>query len=46
MCSTKTFCICIDVYKIYDGYDIEGSFEILSELEKKLKIRDELKEKR
>ena len=34
----KIFCICVDVYKIYEGNDYEKIFEILSELKnKKLK---------
>ena len=35
----KIFCICIDVYKIYDGDDYDEIFKILSTLKnKKLKI--------
>ena len=37
----KIFCICIDVYKIYDGYDYDQISEVLSTLKnKKLKIND------
>ena len=35
----KTFCICIDVYKIYEGDNYDEIFKILSTLKnKKLKI--------
>ena len=35
----KIFCICVDVYKIYDGDDYEKIYEVLSTLKnEKLKI--------
>ena len=42
----KTFCICIDVYKIYEGDDYDKIYEVLSTLKnKKLKINNILIEK-
>ena len=42
----KIFCICIDVYKIYDGNDYDKIFKVLSTLKnKKLKINTILIEK-
>ena len=42
----KVFCICIDVYKIYDGNDYDKIFEVLSTLrDKKLKINNILIDK-
>ena len=42
----KIFCICIDVYKIYEGNDYDEIFEILSTLKnKKLKLNNILIEK-
>ena len=42
----KIFCICIDVYKIYEGDDFDKIFEVLSTLKnKKLKINNILIEK-
>ena len=42
----KIFCICIDVYKIYEGDDYDKIFEVLSMLKnKKLKINNILIEK-
>ena len=38
----KIFCICIDVYKIYENDDYAGIFEVLSTLKKKLKINNTL----
>ena len=39
----KIFCICIDVYKIYEGDDYDGIYKILSTLKnKKLKINNSL----
>ena len=40
----KTFCICVDVYKIYEGNDYDKLYEVLSTL-KKLKINHILIEK-
>ena len=31
----KIFCICIDLYKIYNGYDYDEIYEALSTLKKK-----------
>ena len=42
----KIFCICIDVYKIYEGDDYDEIYKILSTLKnKKLKINNTLIEK-
>ena len=42
----KIFCICIDVYKIYEGNDLDEIYKILSTLKnKKLKINNILIEK-
>ena len=42
----EIFCICIDVYKIYDGIDYNKVYEVLSKLKiKKLKINNTLIEK-
>ena len=42
----KIFCICIDVYKIYEGNDYDEIYKILSTLKnKKLKINNTLIEK-
>ena len=42
----KIFCICIDVYKIYDGDDYDEIYKILSTLKnKELKINNTLIEK-
>ena len=41
----KIFCICVDVYKIYDGNDYDEMKKALSELNKKLKINNILIEK-
>ena len=42
----KIFCICIDVYKIYEDNDYEEIYEVLSTLKnKKLKINKTLIEK-
>ena len=42
----KIFCICIDVYKIYEGSDYDKIYEVLSTLKnKKLKINNILIEK-
>ena len=42
----KIFCICIDVYKIYEGNDYDKIYEVLSTLKnKKLKINTTLIEK-
>ena len=42
----KIFCICIDVYKIYEGDDYDGIYKVLSTLKnKKLKINNTLIEK-
>ena len=42
----KIFCICIDVYKFYEGDDYDKIYEVLSELKnKKIKIKDILIEK-
>ena len=42
----KIFCICIDVYKIYEGDDFDEIYKILSILKiKKLKINNILIEK-
>ena len=42
----KIFCICRDVYKIYDGYNYDEIYKILSTLKnKKLKINNILIEK-
>ena len=39
----KTFCICIDVYKIYEGGDYDEIYKILSTLKnKKIKINNTL----
>ena len=39
----KIFCICIDVYKIYEGDDFEEIYKVLSTLKnKKLKINNTL----
>ena len=39
----KNFCICIDLYKIYEGNDYNEIFKVLSTLKnKKLKINDKL----
>ena len=43
----KLFCICVDVYKIYEGNDLDKLFEVLSLLKnKKLKINIILIEKK
>ena len=40
------FCICVDVYKIYEDDDYDKIYEVLSTLEnKKVKINDTLIEK-
>ena len=37
----KIFCICIDVYKIYEGHDYDEIFKVLSTLKnKKIKINN------
>ena len=42
----KNFCICIDVYTIYEGEDYDKIFEVLSTLNnKKSKINNILNEK-
>ena len=42
----KIFCICVDVYKIYEGDDFDEIYEALSELKnKKLRINNILIEK-
>ena len=42
----KIFCVCIDVYKIYDGNDVDEIHKVLSTLKnKKLKINNILIEK-
>ena len=42
----KTFCICIDLYMIYDGNDYDEIFKVLLTLKnKKLKINNTLIEK-
>ena len=42
----KIFCICIDVYKIYEGDDYDGIYKMLPKLkDKKLKINNILMEK-
>ena len=42
----KIFCICIDVYKIYEGENYDEIYEVLSTLKnKKLKINNTLIEK-
>ena len=42
----KTFCICIDVYKIYEGVDYDEIYKVLSTLKnKKLEINTILIEK-
>ena len=42
----KRFCVCIDVYKIYEGDDYYKTYEVLSTLKnKKLKINNSLIEK-
>ena len=42
----KIFCICIDVYKIYEGDDYDEIYEVLSTLKnKKIKINNILIEK-
>ena len=42
----KIFCICVDVYKIYEGDDYDKLFEVLSTLKnKKLKVNNILIEK-
>ena len=42
----KKFCICIDVYKIYDGSNYDKIYEVLTTLKnKKLKINNTLIEK-
>ena len=42
----KIFCICTDVYKIYEGNDFDKIYKVLSTLKnKKLKINDILVEK-
>ena len=28
----KIFCICVDVYKIYEGYDYDETYKVLSTL--------------
>ena len=33
----KIFCICIDVFKIYEGDDYDRIYEVLSTLKKKIK---------
>ena len=33
----KIFCICIDVYKIYEGNDFDEIYKVLSTLKKKIK---------
>ena len=35
----KIFCICIDVYKIYEGNDFNRIFEVLSEMKNKKKLK-------
>ena len=43
----KIFCICIEVYKIYEGNDFDKLYEVLSRLkQKKLKINSVLIEKK
>ena len=39
---TKIFCICVDLYKIYEGDDYNEIFEVLSTLKKNLKINNTL----
>ena len=34
MQNNKTFCICTDVYKIYEGSDFDKIYEVLSTLKK------------
>ena len=42
----KTFCICTDLYKLFEGNDFDKTYEVLSTLKnKKLKINDILIEK-
>ena len=42
----KIFCICIDVYKFYEGKDYDEIYEVLSTLKnKKIKINNILVEK-
>ncbi len=45
MLSKKIFCICIDVYKIYEGNDYGEIYKVLSTLKnKKLRINNTLME--
>ena len=41
----KIYCICIAVYKNYDGEDFNEIFSFLSKLKNKLKVKNELIEK-
>ena len=42
-CEQKIFCICIDVYKIYEGNDYDEIYKILSTLKnKKIKMNNTL----
>ena len=41
----KIYCICIAVYKNYEGEDFSEIFSFLSKLKNKLKIKNELIEK-
>ena len=36
MLNKKSFCICIDVYKIYQDNDYDRIYEVLSQLKKKI----------
>ena len=46
MQNSNFFCICVDVYKFYEGDDYDKVYEVLSELKnKKLKTNDILIEK-
>ena len=38
----KMFCICVDVYKIYEGNDYDKINEVLATLEKKVKNKQYL----
>ena len=41
----KNFCICVDVYQIYESNDVEKIYEVLSTLKKKFKKNNILIEK-
>ena len=38
----KNFCICVDVYKIYEGNDYDKIYEVLSILKKEIKNKRHL----